>query len=142
MRSADVRHAAQEELLRQGRMQRWVVRVCGGNDESLWGTAIVDSLTRHKRVQHIINATLASDLEVVRGILEDKKCDELANQAAGEHRTTAPIQMEYDEADETGFCMGTVCSVIFDLEERTLHITRGHPNHHPWEAIEMSECGW
>ena len=76
--------------------------------------------------------------ETVR-ILSDTKVTELAEQEAGEHKTTLPIQQAYDETDPTGMCVGTVCSVIFDLRERTLHITRGNPREYPWEAIELSE---
>jgi len=116
-----------------------LVHVCGGNDKLLWGDSIANSRARYDRAQAIIATTLESDLGVVRRILSDTKVTELANQEAGEHKTTQPIQQAYDQSDPTGMCIGTVCSVIFDLRERTMHITRGNPQEHPWEAIELSQ---
>ena len=116
-----------------------LVHVCGGNDAELWGDSIAQSRARYDRAQAIIAATLESDLNVVRRILSDTKVTELANQEAGEHKTTQPIQQAYDESDPTGMCCGTVCSVIFDLREQTMHITRGNPQQQPWEAIELSQ---
>jgi hypothetical protein len=35
---------------------------------------------------------------------------------------------------------GTVCRIVFDMQNRTMHITRGNPDEIEWEAIQISDA--
>ena len=82
------------------------------------------SLLRFDQVHQLINSSPSMSLEAAKNILKSQLHNEF------------PVCRQYTPHEQIED-IGTVCSVIFDLVNLKMDITRGNPFDHPYEVIPL-----
>ncbi len=87
-------------------------------------TATASSLARQRRGEQLI-AAYSGSVEEAKKLLLDRQGQEL------------PICRPYQREEESLEEVGTVCSIIMDLPQRVMHLTKGNPLQNEFEVV-----GW
>ena len=85
------------------------------------------SYSRFKRGSEILTDYNQPNVSDFKSLLLDKKNESL------------PICRKYTKPiNDLLETTGTICSLVMDLENKSMHITRGSPLHHPFEEITLN----